>query len=88
MKLNIHKVGLTVGIYVAILHALWAIVVGSGMAGNKLDFALGMHFLSNPFKILTFSWGGGVVLTIMGAIGGYIMGALFAFVWNKVNRHK
>ncbi len=85
-KLNTHKVGLTLGLFVGLLHLVWALVVGLGFAESKLSFALGMHFLSNPFTVTSFSWGGALILVVLSSVGGYIIGNVFAFIWNSVNR--
>lgn len=83
-KLNINRVGQTMSAFVGLVHLLWVTVVGMGFAGAKLNFFLGMHFLSVPFTVLNFSWTGGLILVILSMIGGYIIGSVFAFIWNKV----
>ena len=83
-KLNPHRTGLAVGVFVGLVHLVWAVFVSLGLAAGKLKFLLGLHFLNVPFDTLSFSWGGGLVLIVLSSIGGYIMATVFSFVWNKV----
>ncbi len=83
-KLNIHKFGLVLGTFVGLVHLLWTLVVGFGFAESKLTFVLGMHFLSVPFTLLSFSWMGGLWLVVLSSIVGYVMGLIFSTIWNKV----
>ena len=81
-KLHPHRTGLALGTFNALVHLVWSIFMGMGLAAGRLKFFLGMHFLSVPFDTLPFSWKGGLLLIILAAIGGYIAGAIFSFVWN------
>ena len=81
-KINAHKLGMTLGLFVAIWHALWAVLVSIGVAQNVLDWILPMHFFSATFSILDFNLLNAVILVIAAFIGGYIMGWLFAALWN------
>ena len=83
-KLNIHKFALVIATFVGLVHLVWVLLVGTGLAEGKVKFALGMHFLSVPFTLLPFSWGGGLVLVVLSSIGGYIIGTVFGYIWNKV----
>jgi hypothetical protein len=84
-KLNTNHVGKTVGVFVGLIHLVWVILVGAGVAGRAVNFSLGMHFLSIPFTVLPFSWMGGLVLVVLSSIVGYVVGSVFALIWNKFN---
>lgn len=83
-KLNIHRTGLAVGVFVGFWHLLWTLAVGFGMGESKLTFFLDRHFLSAPFTVTDFTWASGLVLVVTSAIAGYVIGAVFAFIWNKI----
>jgi hypothetical protein len=83
-KLHVHKVGLAVGTFAALVHAVWALLVAMGYGLGKLNFVLGMHFISVPVTMTAFSWGGGLMLVVLAGIMGYVAGAVFAWIWNKV----
>ena len=80
--LSKNKVGMTVGIYVAVWHALWSLLVGVGVAQEMLDWVLPLHFVGLAVPITAFSWINALILTIAAFIGGYLMGWLFAALWN------
>mgnify|MGYP001579355018 CR=1 FL=1 len=86
-KLHPHKTGLALGSFNALIHLVWVLLMSMGWAAGKLNFFLAKHFLSIQFDVLEFSWKGGLMLIILAFIGGYIAGAVFSFVWNKVAAH-
>ncbi|MBX4206482.1 hypothetical protein KW784_01720 [Candidatus Parcubacteria bacterium] len=83
-KLHMHRFGLGIGSFVAFIHAAWALLVASGQAGAYISFILGMHFLSNPYTVLAFSWKGAAMLVVLTGIAGYVVGCVFACIWNRV----
>jgi len=83
-KLHIHRTGLAIGAFIATLHAAWSVLVATGKAKAYLSFVFGMHFLSNPFTTLAFSWKGALMLVILTGIVGYVIGTVFACIWNRI----
>ena len=75
---------MALGTFNGLLHLVWSVAMGLGLVAGRLKFFLGMHFLSVPFDTLTFSWARGLGLVVIAIIGGYILGAVFSFIWNKV----
>ena len=86
MAINKNKLGLTVGIFAAILHAVWAILVGAGIAQTYLNWIFPMHFIGNVFQVANFSLMAAVLLIILAFIGGYICGWILGVVWNWVDK--
>lgn len=84
--LNGKKVGLALGSFAAFLHVIWAILVALNWAEPLLDFVYRMHFLQNPFTFMPFDLGRSLLLIILAFIIGNIMGNLFSFFWNRVNK--
>lgn len=79
-----NKPALVVGLYVAILHALWAILVAIGVGQTYLNWILPLHFISNTFTILDFSFLNAILLIIMAFVGGYVGTWVFVWVWNAI----
>ena len=83
-ELNENRVGLTLAIFFALLHAIWAILVGFGAGQKLIDLVMPLHFIDMMIPTATFSIGTAVLLVILAFIGGYIAGWLFALIWNWV----
>lgn len=81
-KLNKNKLGMTLGIFVGAWHLIWALLVGFNVAQSFIDWVLPLHFVSLTVPIASFSWLNAIILTIAAFIGGYVMGWLFAALWN------
>ena len=87
-KLHGRSVGVAVGTFGAVMHAAWALVVGTmpDVAQKFINFHFAMHFLTAPFTIQQFSWGGAIALVVYAFVVGYIVGRIFAAVYNSVAR--
>lgn len=87
-KLRGRSVGLAVGGTAAIVHALWAITVGvmPDVAQKLLNFNMALHFMNSPMTVQPFSWGGAIALILFAFCVGYLVGRLFAAVYNSVAR--
>jgi len=86
-ELNKNKVGLILGFLFAMLHFIWSVFVLVFPSGLQkfLDWIFKLHFL-NPIYILNqFSFGNAIILIIMTFIVGYIIGWIFAILWNKIH---
>ena len=70
-----HKKALAIGLFVAILHLIWAVVVGLGSGQKSLDWLLTQYFVSNLFAVLPFTFLKAFFLVIATFIAGY------AFAW-------
>ena len=85
-QLNENKLGITLGIFFALLHAIWAILVGFGIGQKLIDLILPLHFIDMMVTVVNFNFGTALLLVILAFFGGYIGGWLFAAVWNWVNK--
>jgi hypothetical protein len=83
--MNVHKVGLTVGSFVGLLHLAWEVLIFLGVAQKLMDFKLAMHSLNNPFVVQPFNLGRGVIVIVLATAAGYIVGALFAALFNRLH---
>ncbi len=66
-----------------LMHVVWAFLVSVGYAQSYLDMVYRFHFLNNPFVVSPFMMANAVKLIVFTSVVGYIMGFVFAFVWNK-----
>lgn len=76
------KVGLVFGGMIAILHAVWAILVLAKLAKPFMDWILGLHFLNFQYSISPFNFANALLLVIVTGIIGYIMGYICGWLWN------
>lgn len=78
-----HRLGLALGYLFALLHLLWAIVVAAGLGETKMSWIFSLHFIDMAYSMLPFNLLTAVLLVVLGFVGGYILGLLFALFWNK-----
>lgn len=82
---NVSKVGFVCGAFAGLIHLLWSILVGTGLAQGYLDFVFQLHFIKPFVKVAPFSVGPAVLLIVIALIAGYIFGAVLALIWNNVH---
>jgi hypothetical protein len=88
MKLKLGSTGMTVGFFVALMHAVWMLMIFLGLGQLYLDWIFGLHLISNPFTVQPFNFGSGLTLIVFTFVVGYVMGWAFAFIWNKLHKGK
>jgi hypothetical protein len=81
-KLNLHKVGMAFGGLFAVLHAVWAILIASGAAYALLGWIFNLHMIDLQYTIHAFSLGYAIGLVAVTAVVGYVIGTVFAYIWN------
>jgi hypothetical protein len=80
------KSGLVLGAVFGLWHAVWSLVVALGWAQQLIDFVLWMHFIKPVYVIDAFSPATAIVLVAVTSAVGFIVGAVFALVWNRFHR--
>ena len=85
-KLSKTKTGLVLGLFMAIVHAAWAVLVALGVAQGLIDWVTEMHMLDNPYIVLDFSLGTAIGLIVLTFVVGYILGWVFAALWNSLRK--
>ncbi len=88
MKLKVGSTALVLGVFVALMHAIWMLVVYLGLGQLYLDWILGLHLVSNPYMVMPFDFGTALWLIVFTFLVGYVMGWAFALIWNKLHRGK
>ena len=83
--LKIKGVALSVGIFAALLHLIGTILIVA-TNGQLLNWKLSLHFLFIEFSVTAFSLLDLIIGIIVAFIAGYLVGALFAYIYNKVSK--
>lgn len=81
-KLHPHKIGLILGTVIGFGHAAWSLLVAMGWAKPLMDWVLSLHFITLSYFLEPFSLTNAVMLVAFTAVWGYIVGYVFALIWN------
>lgn len=82
MKINALRLGVIVGLLVALVHALWAGMVALNWAQPFMDYIFHLHFVTPPYQVEPFDMAtAGVLIGVTGALG-FLTGVVVALVWN------
>jgi len=81
-KIKGNKLGLVLGFFFAIIHALWVLAVGIGIGQSFLDWIMPRHFIDMAYGVLPFSFVTALVIIIAAFVTGYLAGWLFTLLWN------
>lgn len=85
-KIDCNRLGLSLGIFFALLHLIWALLVALNFAKGFLDFILPLHFTSFVFGILPFTFINAIILAVLTFVSGYVCGWLFGAIWNFIKK--
>ena len=80
--LHSHKTGLALGGTLAIVHFFWSAMVAVGWAQPAINWVFRLHFIQPPYTITSFVWMYALGLIVMTFVIGYVIGWVFAKVWN------
>jgi len=88
--LDKNKIGLSLGLVISGIHALWALAVAVVPAGlqSVLDFIFRMHFIEPIYKLTAFNIVNALMLIVMTFCVGYVVGWAFAYVHILVHKKK
>ncbi len=83
-KLNKNQIGLILGIFIALMHLIWAILVWiiPTYVQSFFNWIFELHAIEPIYNITTMTLLNAIMLVIMTFISGYIFGWVFAWVWN------
>jgi len=84
--LDVAKAGLALAAVVGGFHLGWAILVALGWAQPLIDFVFWMHFVKPVYVIEPFEVARAGMLVAMTAGMGFLMGSIFALVWNALHK--
>jgi hypothetical protein len=80
------KAGLTLGAVLGGWHLTWSVLVALGLAQSVADFIFWMHFIKPVYVIENFDIARAGILVVVTALVGFVLGAVFAWVWNAAHR--
>ena len=83
---NLNKVGLVIAALIAVWHVAWSVLVLTGWAQPILDFIFWAHMIKPVYFVKPFDPVAAVVLTVITAVIGYIVGFVGAIIWNRLHR--
>ena len=80
-ELNKKQVGLTLGIFAAIVHLVWLIAVAIGVQ-KAVDWILLLHSIKLDLVLTNVVLLNAILLIVVAFIGGYVVGWIFAAIYN------
>lgn len=83
---NPNKVGTVFAVLLGGVHLLWSVLIAFGVAQSFYDFVLWAHMIHLPLVVGPFDMTAVVVLVLMTAVMGYVVGNIGARVWNRLLR--
>ncbi len=87
--LDAKRTAISVGLFAAVVHLVWVLLVALGLAKGLVEFKLGLHFLSVPgLAVGAFDLVTAVELLVVAFVVGALVGGLFALVWNWSSKLK
>jgi ABC-type sulfate transport system permease component len=81
-KMKPNKAGLALACLVVVWQLIWILMVAIGKQ-PMLDWILGVHFLADGLRVTSVTFGRAIVSLLIHFVAGYILGWLFATIWNK-----
>lgn len=83
---NPNKVGMVFAVLLGGIHLLWSVLIALGVAQSFYDLVLWAHMIHLPLVVGPFDMTAAIVLVLMTAAMGYIVGNIGARVWNRLHR--
>lgn len=84
--MNPSKTGFALAIFFGAAHLIWALLIMLGWAQALADFAFTLHMIVPNHQIAPFHFGYAVALVVLTSCIGYVVGHVFAAIWNHVNK--
>ena len=84
--INANKAGLALGALLGLFHLSWALLIAFGWAQPAIDFVLWLHMIKPFMTVEAFSLGRAAGLVVFTAAFGYVLGCVFAVLWNRAHR--
>jgi hypothetical protein len=81
-KMKPKRVALALACLVVVCQLIWILAVAIGKQ-PMLDWILGMHFLAGSLTVAAVTVGKAITSLLIHFVAGYILGWLFATIWNK-----
>jgi hypothetical protein len=85
---NRYRAGLVMASLLGGWHLVWCSLVALSLAQPLIDFVFWMHFIKPVYVIEPFNPGRAAILIAVTATVGYVIGCLFALLWNRLGGEK
>ena len=76
------RCGLVFGAVFGLWHLSWSLLVALGWAQSFIDFVFWMHFIKPIYVIRAFDPMTAIVLIVVTAVIGFVIGGVFGVLWN------
>jgi len=86
MTLNPWRTGFALGLFLGLWHLAWSMLVATGWAQSLLNFVLRIHFLQIAVSMAPFDLSLAVTLIAVTSLVGFLIGVIFAAIWNRLHR--
>ena len=84
MQINSIRFGVSIGLFLAVAHAAWAVLVAVGWAQTLMNFVFWAHFITPPYHIEPFDFMGATVLLTFVFVIGLVFGTGGGLIWNRL----
>ncbi len=81
-----HRLGLVLGLFFALWHTFWAILVAGGWAQPLLNFIFWAHFIDPPYHVGAFDLPRAGILILVTSVLGYLIGWIIGLIWGAATR--
>ena len=80
--------GVVVGSLIGLWHLIWTVLVAVGLAQVVINWIFRLHFIQPPYTVTAFNLGTAVTLIVVTSVIGFVVGWLFAAIWNWLYSHE
>ena len=84
--LNPKKTGIALGLIFGGIHLIWSIIVALGWGQAWVDFVLWAHMVHVTYVVGPYDFAASITVIVISAFIGFVLGMVFAKVWNKVHK--
>ncbi|HLX17044.1 MAG TPA: hypothetical protein VKS24_17810 [Bradyrhizobium sp.] len=84
--ISVGKAGLVLGAFFGGWHLCWSALVALKLAQPVIDFVFWMHFIKPIYVIEPFEIVRALILILITAGVGFVLGSAFAAIWNAVHK--
>jgi hypothetical protein len=76
---------MAVSAFMGLVSLVWAVLVGVGAAQGLITFGFKLMMVKPVMMVTAFDPTSAVMLVILMLVKGYVIGYVFALVWNRVH---